>query len=250
MNLEESISGVIQQKLKDGTIEKIIAAKFEKGIDEAMDNLFRSYGDIGKVIKEKVSSVMIPAIEKHDFSDHLVKLDTILTEIVNKTSLSENQRLLENFKELMIEDNTKEISVSKLFELWCDYVKENVDTNGLEVCTDDGEPEYESVECSVTVEFDEKTRNWTSFKKANVIFECDQDEKMNFSIPISRWKTQEINNWEIDYNQEPNINSLRYMGAFEVLILKLKRSSCKLHINTTDESESVTPEEVPEASFS
>jgi len=249
MNLEESISGVIQKKLTDETIEKIIAAKFEKGINEAMDDLFRSYGDIGKVIKEKVSSVMIPAIEKHDFSDHLVKLDTILTEIVNKTSLSENQRLLDNFKELMIEDDTKEISVSRLFDLWCDYVKDNVDTNGLEVCTDDGEPEYESVECSVVVEFDE-TRNWSSFEKANVIFECDHDEKMNFSIPISRWKTQEKNNWDIDYNQEPNIDSLRYMGAFEVLILKLKRSSCKLHIDTENESEGVIPEEVPEASFS
>jgi len=250
MNLEESISGVIQQKLTDGTIENIIAAKFEKGINEAMDDLFRSYGDVGKVIKEKVSSVMIPAIERHDFSDHLVKLDTILTEIVNKTSLSENQRLLDNFKELMIEDNTKEISVSKLFEIWCDYVKDNVNTDELEVCTDDGEPEYKPIDCSVTVEFD-RTRNWSSLEKANVIFKCDQDEKMNYSIPISKWKSQEQNNWDIDYyNQELNINSLQYMGAFEVLILKLKRSSCKLHINTTDESESVTPEEVPEVSFS
>lgn len=62
-------------------------------------------------VKEKVSSVMIPAIERHDFSEHLVKLDTILTEIINKTSLADNQKILKNFKELMIEDSTKEISV-------------------------------------------------------------------------------------------------------------------------------------------
>ena len=98
MNLEDSIKDVIHTKLSDGTIERIISEKLEKGINDAMDDLFRSYGDVGKVIKGKATEVLVPAIERHDFADHIVKLDTVLTEIVNSTSLVENQKLLENFK--------------------------------------------------------------------------------------------------------------------------------------------------------
>lgn len=94
MNLEQSVKDVIETKLSDGTIERIISEKLEKGINEAMEDLFRGYGDVGKTIKDKVKEVMIPAIERHDFSDYIVKLDSVLTEIVNSTSLVENKTLL------------------------------------------------------------------------------------------------------------------------------------------------------------
>lgn len=248
MNLEESISGVIQKKLSDGTIEDIIAAKLEKGINEAMDDLFRSYGDVGKVIKEKVASVMVPAIEGHDFSDYLIKLDTILTEILNNTSIPDNRKILENFKTLMIEDTTKCIAASELFKRWCDYVAENVSTRNLEVYFEDG-PTYEPVDCSMHIEY-EKGYSWSSFENAKIIFECLQDEEMNFCIPISRRKKLDGDNWDIDYKEDPTINSLRFVSDFEIILLKLKRSFCKLMIDDEDIEEEIEPEAEPEASFS
>ena len=248
MNLEDSINGVIQKKLSDGTIENIIATKLEKGINEAMDDLFRSYGDVRKVIKEKVASVMVPAIEGHDFSDYLIKLDTILTEIVNNTSIPDNRKILENFKTLMIEDTTKCIAASELFEQWCDYVAENVSTRNLEVYFEDG-PTYEPVDCSMHIEY-ENGRSWSNIESAKIIFECDQDEEMNFCIPISRWKKFDGDNWDIDYKEDPTINSLRFMNDFEIILLRLKRSFCKLTIDTEDIAEEITIEAEPEASFS
>ena len=45
-------------------------------------------------------------------------------------------KLLENFKELMIEDEEKKIiNTSELFERYCKYVAANVDTSDLEVLT-------------------------------------------------------------------------------------------------------------------
>ena len=248
MNLEESISGVIQNKLSDGTIENIIAAKLEKGINEAMNDLFRSYGDVGKVIKEKVANVMVPAIEKHDFSDYLIKLDTILTEIVNKTSIPDNRKILENFKALMIEDTKKIIASSELFERWCDYVAEHVSTNNLEVLFDDG-PTYESIDCSMHIEYEDKP-SWSDIERAKIILECDQDEEMNFCIPISRWKKLDGDNWDIDYKEDPTINSLRYMNDFEIILLRLKRSFCRVTIDDKEINEEVEPKAEPEASFS
>ena len=247
MNLEESIKDVIQSKLSDGTIEKIISDKLEKGINDAMDDLFRSYGDIGKVIKDKAKEVMIPAIENHDFSDHIVKLDTILTEIVNKTALTENQKLLENFKELMLEEDMKVIKSSELFERYCKYVAANVDTSKLEVYTDDT-PTYEAVHCTMEIEYEER-RSWSDFEKANIVFECEEDEEMNFIIPISRWQKFDGDNWDIDYKTSPVIESLRYMKDFEIFLAKLKRCFCKLVIDDSSEDDYVTPEAEPEVTF-
>lgn len=249
MNLEDSISGVIQQKLSDGTIENIITAKLEKGINEAMEDLFRSYGEVGKTIKDKVKEVLIPAIEKHDFSDHIVKLDTVLTEIVNSTSLVENKTLLENFKDLMVEEDIKEIKTSDLFEKWCEFVAKEVETNGLEVNTDDGNPTYESVNCIMEVEH-VNGRSWSDFEKANIVFECGHDEKLNFMIPISRWSKYDGDKWSIEYTANPTIESLKYMNEFEIFLLKLKRSFVKLTVDDEYSDEEVTPEAEPEISFS
>ena len=48
MNLEESIKLAIENKLKDGSIEKIISEKVEKGIDKVFDDLFGWNGDCKK----------------------------------------------------------------------------------------------------------------------------------------------------------------------------------------------------------
>lgn len=249
MNLEDSIKDVIHTKLSDGTIERIISEKLEKGINDAMDDLFRSYGDVGKVIKEKATEVLVPAIERHDFADHIVKLDTVLTEIVNNTSLVENQKLLENFQELMIEDdNKKVIKTSELFERYCKYVAANVETNGLDVNIDGDEPYYESVHCFMEFE-KEEGRSWSDFEKANIVFECEEDEDMNFIIPVSRWQKYDVDKWTIDYKSNPTITSLRFMNDFEVFITKLNRCFCKVVVDDYEEDDYITPEAEPEASF-
>lgn len=247
MDLENSIKNVIQQKLEDGTIETIIAAKLEKGVNDAMDDLFRSYGDVGKVIKDKVKEVMVPAIENHDFSNHLTKLDSILTEIVNSTALAENKKLLENFKELMIEEKRKEIKTSELFEQWCKYVEDNVSTSGLEVNTDDS-PTYESVEVAMSVEYEEN-RSWSDFEKADIVFECEHDEDMNFSVPISRWKKYDGDKWKIDYKATPDIISLKHMKDFELFLIKLQKAYINLFIDDEDCQEEITPSAEPEVDF-
>lgn len=249
MNLEQNIKDVIGTKLSDGTIEKIISEKLEKGINEAMEDLFRSYGDVGKTIKDKVKEVLIPAIEKHNFSDHIVKLDTVLTEIVNSTALIENKTLLENFKDLMIEEDIKVIKTSYLFEKWCEFVAKEVETNGLEVNSDDGNPTYEPVNCTMEVEH-VGGRSWSDFEKANIIFECEHDEKLNFMVPISRWSKFDGDKWSIDYSANPTIESLKYMNEFEIFLLKIKRSFVKLTVDDEYSDEEVTPEAEPEISFS
>lgn len=125
---EARIAKAVEDKLSDGTVEKLVADAVEKALKDSINEQFRYSGEAKKAIDEKVKEVMIPAIESVDLNDYVTKLDTILTEIVNSTSLIDNKEILENFKELMTEPDKKEISLEEIFDEYVKYVSENIDT--------------------------------------------------------------------------------------------------------------------------
>lgn len=246
MNLEKSIEGVIKQRLEDGTIEKLVDEQFQKGITNALENMFKSYGDVTKVIEKQIESVMVPYLESYDYSRYIVKLDSILTEVL-EASTAENRQMLENFKELMTPFEEKTITATQLFEKWQKHVASNVETDGLDICYED-QPSYESV--NVTLEVDEdENRSWSSFESANLIFECEHDEKMNYAIKLSRWKNDRKGQWDIRHDRTSDISSLRYLDEFEVFLMKITQANVKLVLDTTYENDDVTPDKEPEATF-
>lgn len=248
MSLENSIKDVISTKLEDGTVEKLIGQQLEKGVANALENLFRSYGDITKIIEEKVKSVMIPYLESYDYSEYIAKLDSVLVDVLQSSAL-ENKKLLENFKDLMIPEEQKTIKVTELFERWIKYVKENVATDDLEVCYGDGEPTYEYVEVRFEVDYNEE-RSWSDMKHAVLVFECEQDEEMNYEIKISTWPKCDKGGWTIHHNSVHDINSLRRLDEFSVFLMKLNQNGTKLILDSDGDSDEVEPDAKPEASFS
>lgn len=244
MNIEKSIKDVIQQKLENGTVEKLVAENLEKGINEALGSLFRSYGDVTKIIESKIKEVLVQQIEHYDFSDYVVKLDYVLTEILKNTAL-DNKKILENFKSFMTDvEIPKKLKVSDLFEQYCNYVSKNVSTYGLEVNTDD-DPCYENVDiCCEVTELDKPT--WSSYKEAKIYFTCDHDEDMNIEIPIKKWKDGP---WRLDITTKCDISSLRRMNDFTIYLLKVNQNYAEIEIDTWHDEYSVEPEEKPEVSF-
>lgn len=247
MSLEDSIKDVISKKLEDGTIEKLLSEQLENGITNVLKDLFRSYGDVAKVIEEKIKSVMIPYLEGYDYSEYITKLDSVLVEVL-KSSAVENKRLLSNFKELMVFDyGKKTIKASELYEAWCKFVAKEVNTDELEVEYDDG-VSYEPVEVSLDIEYQDR-RSWSSFEDATLILECEHDEKMNFEIRLSRWEETKDKTWSINYKQCHELHSLRYLNKFEIFLMKLDQVGIKLEIDTECESDEITPEKEPEVSY-
>lgn len=248
MNLENSIKDVIGKKLEDGTIEKLIEQELEKGVVNALDSLFRSYGDVTKVIEEKVKSVMVPYLEGYDYSRYIVKLDSVLVDVLKSTSL-ENKKLLSNFKKLIVSEEVKEVmTTTELFDKWMDYVATNVKTDGLEVNYEDS-PSYEYVD--VTYDFEQDERRSSSNLESGVIaFECEHDEEMNFEIKLYRWKDSKDKTWTIDYKTNLEINSLRHLNEFEIFLMNLHQAGTKIEIDTLSESGEIEPKAVPEASWS
>ncbi|HFJ9463805.1 TPA: hypothetical protein ACGW7V_002997 [Bacillus cereus] len=246
MNLENSIKDVIGKKLAEGMVEKLIEEQLEKGINNALGSLFGSYGDLTKVIEEKVKSVMVPYLENYDYSNYITKLDSVMVDVLKNSAL-ENKKLLSNFQELMIPAAEKEIKVTDLFDKWKEHVEQNVETDGLEVDYDD-EPTYEYVDVRFEVVEDDD-REWSSFKYATLVFECDHDEKMNFAIRLSKWKSRKGEGWDMQFDNVPDLKSLRNLNSFELLLMKMNQDRTQIILDEMDDSDSIVPEERPELSY-
>src|SRR5699024_2036010 len=111
-NLEERITNAVMEKLSDGTVEELVKKNVESAINKSLEDMFLWGGEGRKMIDEKAKEVIVPVIERHDFNKYIVKLDSVLTEIINQTSLAENEKILENFKSLMVEPDMKVIKLS------------------------------------------------------------------------------------------------------------------------------------------
>lgn len=241
MTLENAIKSVLEQKLVDGSVEKIVGEKVEQGIQAALNDLFGSYGDITRVIEKKLKEVMVPQIENHDFSRYLVKLDAVLTEVSNTTA-KQNKKLLDNFAILMNETPNK-IKVSEIFEKWMNFSADDIETEGLEVNYDD-RPSYESVDVSFSFEQTEG-RSWSSFENG----QCEHDEQLNFIVPLQRWKELD-DYWSITDLQNVDITSIKNISKFEAFIRSLKQNYTKIYVDTEYETDYLEPTAEPEASWS
>lgn len=249
MNLESAIKDVIAQKLEEGMIERLVAENLEKGVNKCLESLLGSWGDVTKVIEAKIKEVMVKQLESYDYSQYVVKLDCVLTEILQHTAL-DNKVILENFKKLMVDQEIpKVVKVSEIFDEWKRFVSKNVDTSDLEIDYED-EPTYENVEVTMEVERDEK-RSWSSssFEYAKIIFECEKDEKLNYELRISKFGKY---GWSLSSSEiDTSIKSLKSLDDFQIYLLKLYQGHPDIEI---DENylinDEVEVEARPEASFS
>jgi hypothetical protein len=189
---------------------------------------------------------MIPYLESYDYSQYITKLDAILVDVL-KNSASEHTKMLENFKELMLPAPEKEILITDLFNNWRKHVAKNVETNGLEIRYED-DVTYENVNVQMEVEHLED-RSWSDFEYAHVVFECEHDKEMNIELKIHRWKKHDKDKWTIDYDATHNLNSLRHLSEFEILLMKLKQNGTKLILDSNFEEDEVEVEAKPEPTF-
>ena len=215
--LEQRIVDAVNEKLNDGTVEKLIEQYIEKAVSQSLDGIFGYSGSGRKMIQSKLDEVMVPVIENHDFNKYTVKLDSVLTEIINNTSLKDNKVILENFKRLMKEPNKE-----------------------------DGEPYYDHVTATMEVEHEDKRWLASSFDDCTVKFTCDEDDKLNMQIKL--YKRTNESQWKFQHGQDViDINSLRYTNEFSVFIEMLNRACVRIVMDTEMEcDDDIEPDEKPE----
>lgn len=241
MTIENNLEKIVSDYMTSGAVEAKVAEKLEQAVDGAADDLFTRYGGLRTQIEEKIKSVMEPIIENADYSAYIVKLEAVMGEILEKTTL-DNRKILENFKELVTEVDEKEIKLNKLFDKYSIFVSKNVDTSNLNEDNDGDGPVYQDVDVSVYVEY-EDGYSWSSYENAKVVFECEQDESLNVELRL--WKRKDKENWELSSGRSVDFSKLRTLNSFAIEIMKLDTSSVEIIIDTEHETVEVEVEEKP-----
>lgn len=250
-NFDEDIKRITDEVLSDGTVEEIIREKIIKGFESAIDNAFR-WGDLEKAIKERVKTVLVPFVESYNMDEYLVKMDTVLTELVKQSALVDNKRMLENFQFMMATSVEKEIKLSELFGEYEKFVARNMDTYGRDVSCETGEPEYVPMEIGFYFE-KEEDRAWSSFGYSTVDFtveEEEQQDKLNRTIRLSKYKNDKTEGWEISTDTKTDIYSLKNMDEFDLYLEKIQKANVRVIIDEEEDSEIVYSKDKPEPSFS
>ena len=246
--MKEELLKIASESLSSDEVGEIVKEKFMNALENAIENAFR-WGDAKNAIEKKVKEVMVPYIESYDFSEYLPKLDSVLTEIVNSDFCIGNKKVLENFKNLMIEPTQKEIKLTDLFKAWIKQCEKDIDTDGLCI-EDDDVVSYQSVDCEMRFELEDKP-SWSSMQRAVITFENEHDEKLNVEILVSKWiwDNGKEEPYTLSAYKDLTISSLRYLSEFEVLLLRLSRAGTAIIIDEEYDDGYIQPEKEPEAEF-
>ena len=95
--VQEMFGSILSEKIQAGALEIAISKKVDSLIEETANDVFRSYSDLGKALKEKMTKAIMPQLENlddlptyHDFVLNRLKVaaqgfyDSRLTEVLDK----------------------------------------------------------------------------------------------------------------------------------------------------------------------
>lgn len=95
--VQEMFGRILNEKIQAGALEVAISKKVDSLIEDTANDVFRSYSDLGKALKEKMTKAIMPQIESlgdlptyHDFVLNRLKVaaqgfyDSRLTEVLDK----------------------------------------------------------------------------------------------------------------------------------------------------------------------
>lgn len=231
-NLENSIKDCISKELEKGIIEKVIAEQLEKCIEKSIGDMFSWGGEVKEVVEEKVKSVMIPYLESYDYSQYIIKLDSVLTDVL-KSSTLENKRLLENFKTLMTnEDIPEELKISDIFSKWNEYCKEKINKDEIEL-------DYEGGYITTSFDVEEVSESWSNYKTYMVTFVCEEDEKLRFQFGVHAWRPNNESKYTSTYMKTTDLRSLRYLDYFEILMMRISEGYENIILDSCGDSEEI-----------
>lgn len=226
-NLETNIANCIEEELKKGVIEKVIANKLEECIESSVKDLFGWSGSIKKVIEEKIKSVMIPYLENYDYSQYITKLDHVLVEVLKNSAL-DNKKIVENFSELFTCDKVpKEIKITDIFKKWCEYCEENINKENIDM-------DYEGGYITLNMNVEEISSSWSSSEKYIVTFECEEDKSLNKEFMLRQWYSGSKSYLMLD--KPSDLQSLKNLDVFDMFMMKLEQGLCDIEIDKFSDS--------------
>lgn len=171
--VQEMFSLVLSQRIQSGAVEQAIIKHVDKLIESAAEDVFRSYGDVGRALKEQFAKAIMPQLESigdlptyHEYVTNRLKLatqqfyDTRLAAVLDA-----------EFKELMTE-LPEQITLSWLVSKVLKEANDNT--------------EYEG---HITLIIKTEERSWGSYVNVYIDKDADTSERhCEFDLHLSKNK--------------------------------------------------------------
>ncbi|MGD9679513.1 MAG: hypothetical protein AB7V16_14350 [Vulcanibacillus sp.] len=236
--MNDLLQKVYEQKLTDGSFEAIISKQFDEMIKNVCNDLFSYNGAIKTEMKKQIAELMGGLIERTDFSQYVVKLETIINESLKNTKLEDYKRMVEGIKNICGVKKTKYgeiVNISDLLEKYGEFIKHEIEEDDFgvgEINTDDG-TKNAYLECSFTVSEDEEKKGYFCKTDQTKIVTFDNEKSCDKEDTIIQFKLEKNYNgkYNVKIDKDWTIRDLRYMPEFVVYLLELETSSVEINID-------------------
>lgn len=259
--LQNEITNAVSEALNSTNIAETIKTKMQDTVNSAIEDMFK-WGDVKKLIEQKLTDAMVPAIKSYDFSQYVQQLDIVINEVLRSPAVICNNKILSNFKTLMTPPDVKFITLEQLFKEYCKFVAENIDTDGRNIDYE-SDVHYEPVECVLESEnikseytrFNDNSENYIlSFHTEEDDAKTEYNESLNFDVTLYRWSWMQQGEYHLSILIDPK--SVRHMSGFEAFIYSLAMANITVNMMPNENmedgihfDETVTPEKEPELKY-
>ncbi len=249
--MKEIIEKVLEEKMNDGTVEKIIGEKLDKMLSSTMDDMLGWNSPIKKALEEKLKPIMLNAVEKSNVSDYAVKVTALLNDLLKNTQLTSYKNSIKNLKGFLDIDVTygQKVKLSDIFEKYCEFIEKDAftesDFESTEINRDDGVKNV-WVECYMQAEKKEEGY-FTQTKKYSVELSNQKSDEpksrfrktaFNFEIRHSSYDSKN----HIGLGLDVSIDEIHHLPAFVLYLIKLSNNYADIEIDTEEASDEVSIE--------
>lgn len=218
-SIEERINETVNDFLKSDYIETQVKSALKGATRKACDDLAGWNSPISKIINENVKDVMVPIIEKYDYSRYVTKLDVVLAKVLQE-SLKPNNEILEKFNKT-IEPAPESVDIKDILK---EYIKYKENDYDLDLIEDEIEDYYDGdifeIPCSIEV-----VRSGYLNDKYSLVLKNDYEEDV---IEINLRTGVYDNDFMITTDLAYDLRGLSYLSDFEIYLLNLQRNFTKI----------------------
>lgn len=222
---EELIVGCIDEYMKSDEFGDLMRRRVAECMEGAIEDSVR-WGDLRKAMKDKINSVLVPYIERYDMAAYTAKLDLLLSEVAESTSLADNRKILENFRGLVSDVDGGPVTLDEVFEVYKRYVAD--EASGAEMGIVDGGYEPVTVRCEAA----QYVTRGVFYRYESVVLSfaaevpCEEEaDALAREVHLTRWldSLEEGYRVEMTLGDRPTIHSLVSMSPFDVFLARLNR---------------------------
>lgn len=245
--MQELISKVFEDKMNDGSIEKIVADKINEMVTRICADQMGYGGAAKKAMEEKISPLIMQAVERCDLSSMVDKITIILNASLRSSDLEEYEKVLDGVRNLFGTNEAvkpvyekRTVKMSDIFKEYQKYLEDVFDKDDFkenEIEYDEGR--YAPIECKMVVSPDEDEL----FSKRGYVVELSTDKSDDQKSGDIRFKLRwNYNGTELYVRadlRDLTISDLRYCPAFILYLSCIERGWVRVEVDTEYEDDIV-----------